>query len=1240
MSNRYLLSSILAVSLLGLVACEKEVAPEEIVPQDENLVEITIRAHDVDTKSTFTGTQIGWEMTDKVAIYDGVAKREFSVTAINDGVATLSGLVSAGATDLYAVFPYSAGREVLPSDNNIRVTIPKDQVVSAGKNFDENAFVSAGKVEDGNVAFKNIVSVLKFNIPSGITAVSLKGFDSSIGGDKIAGAATVTYNAGEPASVVSIAEAVNSPTIVLRPSGATFTEGVHYIALIPSTLASGFKVVFANDDNKISIKKNTSSVTFPLNGGNDITAYTTASALTTWLPNPIMTEADLLTFVGSQDSYAGEEAVLGQNITLTSEWAPVDLTGTLDGQGYTISGLNVNATTVGGMFSIQSGAVLKNVTVEGNINLTTTSTNRPVGLVGYLHGTMHRVTNRTSITLTSAAGNCYLGGLAGWVSRGTMTECKNEGNLTIGSTTGQGFAGGVVGVIYPDGLIQDCVNTGTVTSTASSTGGLGGVIGVQEGGVTQNCVNRGAVVANDMRSNGGAGGVVGALYNNSESVTSVMQCVNEGVITISTNNLMSAGGIVGALSDGAGTTPSAAEVLECTNKSNISVSIAKSAKNSGLDGFYLGGIVGAINAANTSTLLNKIKDCQNVGALSVTTTGTNNDVKIGGIAGNTRGTAVIEGNENAATASLSLVSSAAKSLLCAVGGIVGESGDPWNNETTSFTLTGNINRAAVSSKTNVTENPAGGLIGYCFGPVESSNNMNFGNVERAAADDSSPATGSCFAGGLVGFMAVGGSTDAHAYFTSDKTFGDISSYGRAGLLFGGLRSSSYAGFKFSECVVAGHIISGHTSYDLDITADNYWSRSSSREDAYVWGFLPAGRYNFNAGLSVSYGDAATYDTSSSIPAWTTGMMDIHHISTGRGNCTFIILPDGTTMMVDAGDNGPETDGKLPRVPDDTKTPAEWIVRYVTHFLDEASLPHKLDYFLITHFDNDHMGAPVATYPVGRGRRYYMTGVSYIGNYLDIDNLVDRGYPDYDFPYTGYFDRGSEGIIMNNYKEFILDDYNRVGTMSAFVPGVSNQFVLKNNPGDYSGFEVRNVYGNGQVWTGSGSATSDIVPASATQSELSIENLWSSVIHINYGDFDYHTGGDILGSFGDWRNIESEVASVIGETDVFLCDHHGNDDAMNNAIIAATKPQSFIIPAWSDSQPGSAALARMHDTSLYSGNRTVFAAGHVAANPQIEASGHVVVRVYNGGDQFQVFVLDDTSTDYEIIHQTSIMDSNE
>ena len=38
--------------------------------------------------------------------------------------------------------------------------------------------------------------------------------------------------------------------------------------------------------------------------------------------------------------------------------------------------------------------------------------------------------------------------------------------------------------------------------------------------------------------------------------------------------------------------------------------------------------------------------------------------------------------------------------------------------------------------------------------------------------------------------------------------------------------------------------------------------------------------------------------------WNPGEMEIHHIHTGMGEANLIIMPDGTSMQIDAGDLGP------------------------------------------------------------------------------------------------------------------------------------------------------------------------------------------------------------------------------------------------------------------------------------------------------------------------------------------------
>src|SRR5579871_4706724 len=47
-------------------------------------------------------------------------------------------------------------------------------------------------------------------------------------------------------------------------------------------------------------------------------------------------------------------------------------------------------------------------------------------------------------------------------------------------------------------------------------------------------------------------------------------------------------------------------------------------------------------------------------------------------------------------------------------------------------------------------------------------------------------------------------------------------------------------------------------------------------------------------------------TGKRMEAWSAGFLDIHHISTGRGNSVLSIFPDGTSLMIDAGAVGGPT----------------------------------------------------------------------------------------------------------------------------------------------------------------------------------------------------------------------------------------------------------------------------------------------------------------------------------------------
>src|SRR4051812_11768833 len=73
--------------------------------------------------------------------------------------------------------------------------------------------------------------------------------------------------------------------------------------------------------------------------------------------------------------------------------------------------------------------------------------------------------------------------------------------------------------------------------------------------------------------------------------------------------------------------------------------------------------------------------------------------------------------------------------------------------------------------------------------------------------------------------------------------------------------------------------------------------------------------------------------SQTLSPWQKGNLDIHFITTGRGDCAFMIMPDGTTMLIDAGELNPmdartESPRTAPLQPDNSQPAYAWIADYI------------------------------------------------------------------------------------------------------------------------------------------------------------------------------------------------------------------------------------------------------------------------------------------------------------------------
>ena len=74
----------------------------------------------------------------------------------------------------------------------------------------------------------------------------------------------------------------------------------------------------------------------------------------------------------------------------------------------------------------------------------------------------------------------------------------------------------------------------------------------------------------------------------------------------------------------------------------------------------------------------------------------------------------------------------------------------------------------------------------------------------------------------------------------------------------------------------------------------------------------------------------------------------------------------------------------------------------------------IDYALLTHFDTDHIGQNGKLAIEKVGLDYKLTGITHVGNLLDISTLIDRGYPTYDYPTAAKV----TGAHISNYKLYV------------------------------------------------------------------------------------------------------------------------------------------------------------------------------------------------------------------------------
>ena len=159
-------------------------------------------------------------------------------------------------------------------------------------------------------------------------------------------------------------------------------------------------------------------------------------------------------------------------------WTPIGnsdkaFAGKFDGNGKTISGLNINASSMFyvGLFGyVGSGGSVSNLTVA---NSNFYGKNSVGGICGYNKGTITGCTSSANVSGTQS-----VGGICGNLAGGNIMNCSNSGTVN-----GSIFVGGICGL--NSGSVTNCFNIGTVTRK----NGAGSIYGSDNNGngTASNC---------------------------------------------------------------------------------------------------------------------------------------------------------------------------------------------------------------------------------------------------------------------------------------------------------------------------------------------------------------------------------------------------------------------------------------------------------------------------------------------------------------------------------------------------------------------------------------------------------------------------------------------------------------------------------------------------------------------------------------------------------------------------------
>ena len=255
---------LFAAAVAALMTCACSVEPiDPVQPEEDGEITVLTAGFAADGEGTRTIRQedgkVFWSAHDEIDIIrasrTGSTSSKFTSTNTTPAAtATFEGRLPSGST-FWALHPYAASANY---DGTYLVTqLPNEQEAVAGT-FADDLFISAAyfSSDDSSLSFYHVVGGFKFSVTEpGVKRITL----TANGGEALAGVVGIKRASGGRPAIQAYGSTQSQ--IVLKPASGTFEVGkAYYFVTIPSTLESGFSLLFEKEDGSVAYRTTDKSV--------------------------------------------------------------------------------------------------------------------------------------------------------------------------------------------------------------------------------------------------------------------------------------------------------------------------------------------------------------------------------------------------------------------------------------------------------------------------------------------------------------------------------------------------------------------------------------------------------------------------------------------------------------------------------------------------------------------------------------------------------------------------------------------------------------------------------------------------------------------------------------------------------------------------------------------------------------------------------------------------------------------